>query len=244
MNMIDKTSGEIEVFGKDNQKHEIEIKQNIGYVPAEDYFILNSTLKQHAEAFKLFYNIWDNELFNDLCEMWNLNKSQKIYKYSTGMKTKAMLALALAHKPKLLILDEPTSGLDPIAREEVLEIVKSFSSKKDKSVLFSTHIVSDLDKVADRIAIIDNGKVIEDMCIENIKDKYCVIKGDINQLSKFKEKVIGFKARDKNFEGLALKSDIEHLKYIEITETTLEKLLIYTLIGDLDEKIKKIIKSF
>lgn len=118
MNMIDKTSGEIEVFGKDNQKHEIEIKQNIGYVPAEDYFILNSTLKQHAEAFKLFYNIWDNELFNDLCEMWNLNKSQKIYKYSTGMKTKAMLALALAHKPKLLILDEPTSGLDPIAREK------------------------------------------------------------------------------------------------------------------------------
>lgn len=69
MNMIQKTSGEIEVFGKENQKYEVQIKENIGYVPAEDYFVLNLTLKQHTEAFKLFYSVWDNELFDKLCDM-------------------------------------------------------------------------------------------------------------------------------------------------------------------------------
>lgn len=244
LNAIEKSAGEIKMFELDHIAHEEEIKERIGYVPADDYFTANSTLHRHVKALKLFYKNWDDQLFNALCTSWKLPLNQKIFEYSKGMKTKAMLALALAHKPELLILDEPTAGLDPVARIEVLDILRDFVANGERSVFFSTHITTDLDKVADYITLIHEGKLRESLPIDAIEEKYAMVDGGIEELKGKEHEFIGIRKGQLRFEGLILREKAnKNFDSSRIKTPNIENLLVYTIWGEKDEKSLAIIKS-
>ena len=244
LNAIEKTSGDVKFWGMDYQKDEVTIKSRIGYVPAEDYFVARSSLIQHAEAIKIFYENWDEKLFNALCKTWRLPLQRKIYNYSTGMKTKAMLALALAHRPDILILDEPTAGLDPLARIEVLDILQRFVQNGERAVFFSTHIISDLEKIADDIMIMHDGRIIDSFPINKLNEKYALVKGDLIDLEKKQTNFIGINKYEDTFEGVMLRHEAEELfEGKNLYNVTIELLLIHSIRRDRDEESEEIIKS-
>ena len=233
MNAIGKDSGNISVFGKDNISEEVFIKSKLGYVPDEDYFISTSTLKGHANALKLFYKTWSEDIFKKYVDLWELPVNKKLQEFSKGMKTKAMLTLAMAHQPELLILDEPTAGLDPVARIEVLDILREFVSDGQKSVLFSTHITSDLDKVADFITIINRGKVIESLSIDKIEEKYVIIMGSLDELTGKEKEFVGVRKGAGSFEGLILRDKADLLyKNVEMRTPNIENMLTFSIWGN------------
>jgi len=221
------------VFSKDNITDEVYVKSKLGYVPDEDYFIITSTLRGHANALKLFYDNWSDEILQKFIELWELPVDKKLQEFSKGMKTKAMLALSLSHQPELLILDEPTAGLDPVARIEVLDILREFVADGQKSVLFSTHITSDLDKVADFITIINRGKVIESLSIDKIEEKYVIVMGAIEELAGKEKEFVGIRKGAGSFEGLILREKANLLyKGFAVHTPNIENMLTFSIWGN------------
>lgn len=233
LNVIGRDAGKILILNKDNVTDEVYAKARIGYVPDEDYFMSTASFKGHAKALKLFYENWSDPIFESYVRLWELPLDKKLQEFSKGMKTKAMLALALAHQPELLILDEPTAGLDPVARIEVLDILREFVSDGKKSVLFSTHITSDLDKVADFITIIHKGKVIESLSIDKIEEKYVMLMGDISCLKGKEDEFIGIRKGAGGFEGLILREKADYLfKDLSRSTPNIENMLTFTIWGN------------
>jgi ABC-2 type transport system ATP-binding protein len=139
--------------------NEIEVKQRIGYVPENHEFYSDMTVSWTAQFVGRQYPTWNEARFRELLHRYNVDPRKKIGALSKGTKAKLAMALALAHRPELLILDEPTSGLDPVVRRELLSDLVEFVADGDRSVLFSTHITSDLERVADYITFIVDGRV-------------------------------------------------------------------------------------
>ncbi|MBC8062733.1 MAG: ABC transporter ATP-binding protein [Clostridiaceae bacterium] len=232
LNAIAKSSGQIKILGRDNVMEEVYVKSHIGYVPDEDYFMSNSTLLKHAKALKVFYDNWSEDIFKDYVSKWKLPLNQKISEFSKGMKTKAMFALAFAHQPSLLILDEPTAGLDPVARIEVLDILREFVADGEKSVFFSTHITSDLDKIADYITIIHEGKIIENMSVDKLEEKYILLTGGIEELKGLETQFVGIRKGEITFEGLILREKAnKFFKDIKGVKPNIENLLTFSIWG-------------
>ena len=175
MNMYYTENGDIKVYGYDHVNDEVVVKNLIGYVAAEDYFVNNYTLKVMANNFSVLFDNWNWDLFNEYVEKWKLPLNKHFDTFSKGMKTKAMLVLALAHSPKILLLDEPTAGLDPLVKVEILELLRDFVSDDERAVLFSTHITPDLDKTADYVTLISEGEVLESDSMDSISDKYLLV---------------------------------------------------------------------
>jgi len=180
MNLIKKDGGEIKVFGMDHLKHEKEIKEKIGFVYDQNHFYEDLTLAEMKKIIAPFYKSWDEEDFQKYLKQFNLSLKQKIKELSKGMKMKYSLALALSHHAELIIMDEPTSGLDPIIRSELLEVLYEIIQDDRKSILFSTHILRDLDKVADYITFINDGELVFSQAKDKILESYQIIKGDKN----------------------------------------------------------------
>ncbi len=239
LNAMDRTSGKINIFGMDNIDEEIEAKERIGYVSDEDFLLVNSNIKKYAKAFARVYKNWDQELFEKYARMWKLSAKKKFSEYSKGMKTKAMLALALAHDPDILILDEPTAGLDPVARIEVLDILREIVADGERAVLFSTHITGDLDKIADSITVLIDGKVTESMAIDQIEDKYAVISGSLSNLDSYNTKLcIGIRKGTQNFEALIERKNIDNFKNVNVHTPNIENLLTFSIWGHRDEIVE------
>jgi ABC-2 type transport system ATP-binding protein len=159
LNMLKRNGGEIKIFGLNNIINELEIKQNLGIIFDDLFFIEMWKIKDIEDAIKAFYKFWDSKSYRQYLDKFNLSNNKKIKELSRGMKIKLMLAVAMSHDAKLLILDEPTSGLDPVARNELLNIFREYIASGERSILFSTHITSDLEKAADYITLIDHGKL-------------------------------------------------------------------------------------
>ena len=176
LNLINKDSGSIEVFGLDHSKYELEIKQRIGIVFDESHFPDQLKAKDINTMMKNIYQNWDTPLFNQYLKQFKLPENQIIKEFSRGMKMKLSLATALAHHPKLLILDEPTSGLDPIVRNEILDIFLDFIQDEEHSILISSHITSDLEKIADYITFIHGGNIIFSKSKDALLNDYVIIK--------------------------------------------------------------------
>ena len=176
LNLINKDSGSIEVFGLDHSKYELEIKQRIGIVFDESHFPDQLKAKDINTMMKNIYQNWDTPLFNQYLKQFKLPENQIIKEFSRGMKMKLSLATALAHHPKLLILDEPTSGLDPIVRNEILDIFLDFIQDEEHSILISSHITSDLEKIADYITFIHEGNIIFSKSKDALLNDYVIIK--------------------------------------------------------------------
>lgn len=161
LNIVHPDSGTVRMFGKDYYINEKECKEQIGVVFGGIDFYPLKKLSSITAVTKRFYTNWDDEDYHKYIKLFSLDESKKFKELSSGMRVKYLLALALSHHAQLLILDEPTSGLDPVSRDELLYIFKRIVKDGNRSVLFSTHITSDLDRCADDITYIQNGKIIK-----------------------------------------------------------------------------------
>lgn len=186
------------------------------------------------KAVKGFYARWSSELFNKYLKSFGLPADKKVKDLSRGMKMKLMLAIALSHEAKLLILDEPTSGLDPVARDELLEILGLYIADGEKTVLFSTHITSDLERIADYITLIDNGRIFYTGTKDSLLENYLVIKGGPDDLTEpLSKKIIGLKTNSTGFSGLIQSSEVKHLSEKIVTEVaSIDELLVYISRGE------------
>ena len=212
MNFYGLEQGTISVFGHDHIKDEIQVKNYIGYIADEDYLKYNCTLEKYAKLFAPLYQTWNWKIFEEQVKKWNLPLNQNFSEFSKGMKTKAMFALAMAHEPKLLVLDEPTAGLDPVARMEFLQMLREFVEDGEHAVLFSTHIATDLDKVADYITIISDGKIAGSGATDWWDDEYVLAVCDQKQKALLKPVAIGMMEMGDCLEALVRRSDAELLK--------------------------------
>lgn len=220
MNQLKRNSGEIRVFGNEYEDNEVMYKDIIGFIGDESYFPSCFTLKDVINTLKDFYDSFDENIFKEYVEKWKLPYKKKIKDFSKGMKVKLAFAGVLSRETKLLLLDEPTSGLDPVIRNEVLEILQEYISDGERSVLFSTHITSDLEKIADYLYFIDNGKMIFKDTTDEILDNHLVVKGGIEDLTlELKEKLIGYEKSRIGFQGLIYSKDKQCLS----TELLFEK---------------------
>jgi len=184
MNLIRKNSGRIFVFGKDHIQHEAEIKSQIGFVYDVPCFYEDLKLKKLASAIAPFYPKWNQELFLKLMNEFELPLGKKFKKLSHGMKMKFSLCLALSHDADLILMDEPTSGLDPVFRQELLAQLSQIMLDEEKTVLFSTHITSDLERIADYITFINNGEILFSSTLDDILGKWGIIKAGKDLLEK------------------------------------------------------------
>lgn len=187
LNEIPRDGGNINVFGLDNIKDERKIKEQIGVVFDDCYFHKEFSAGDMEKILAKVYAGWDSSLYATCLQKFGLERGKKISEYSKGMKMKLSIACALAHKPKLLILDEATSGLDPIMRSEVLDIFLAFIQDEEHSLLFSSHITSDLEKVADYITFIHEGSVVFSRSKDDLIYNFGILKcgaGDLAKISK------------------------------------------------------------
>lgn len=160
LGLIRPDAGEVKLLGGSLAANEMLIKNQIGVVFDESYFHDNLTIHNVDVMLSRIYTNWDSAFFAELCKKFSLPENKPIKSYSRGMKMKLSIAAALAHRPRLLLLDEATSGLDPIVRDEILDVFLDFIKDEEHSILFSSHITSDLEKVADYITFIHQGKVV------------------------------------------------------------------------------------
>lgn len=160
LNMISPDAGRVTMFRKDFFGSEKECKEKIGVVFGGIDFYPLKKLSSITKVTKKFYSNWDEEDYRKYIKLFALDENKRFRELSNGMKVKYLLALALSHHAQLFILDEPTSGLDPVSRDELLHIFRRIVKDSNRSVLFSTHITSDLDRCADDITYIQNGKLI------------------------------------------------------------------------------------
>ena len=164
--------GSVSVFGKDFLKEEMAVKQMIGYVGGGFRYYPMNTLTAIRKAYAPFYPTWNQSKYEKFLSQFELIESKKVKELSEGMKVKFALALALSHGAKLLIMDEPTSGLDPLSREEFCDIILQLVREEGVSVLFSTHITSDLMRIADDIVYISQGKILAACPLKELLNKY------------------------------------------------------------------------
>lgn len=160
LNMIEADEGEIKIFGLDYKKHEKEIKEQIGVVFDELLFHDRLTAKQIGKMLGHIYQKWNQSLYEKYLEEFKLPASKKVKELSRGMRMKLQIATALSHDAQLLIMDEPTGGLDPVVRNEILDIFMDFMQDENHSILLSSHITTDLERIADYVTFIDNGEVL------------------------------------------------------------------------------------
>ncbi|MFP7483684.1 ABC transporter ATP-binding protein [Priestia filamentosa] len=214
MNLIKSDSGSISVFGKDYKSHEREIKQKIGFVFDENVFYERWNLKQIKRFISKAYKNWHDKTFYEYVELFELPLNLKIKNFSKGMKMKASLALALSHKAELIIMDEPMSGLDPVVRREILDILYDLMQDEQKTIFFSSHITTDLDRIADYITFIHKGKLIFSEDVHSIAENYAIIKGETSLLDQDVEKeLVGMRRTHTGFEGLTSNSQKARLLF-------------------------------
>jgi len=229
LNHMKRQSGTIQIFGLDNLAEEQQIKQDIAAVFDDTYFVANWKISEVEKAIRSFYAKWDSTLFHQYLKSFQLPVGKKVKDLSRGMKMKLMLAVAMSHGAKLLILDEPTSGLDPVARDELLEILSDYISDGEKSILFSTHITQDLEKIADYITLIDHGKIFYSGTKDDLLESYCIVKGGPNELTaEVRKNLIGFSTYETGFTGLMSTSKVGISPATLITEApNLDEILVY-----------------
>lgn len=227
LNMIHIDSGEVRILGKNMAEHELELKQEIGCAFGGIDFYTRSKMKTLTDVIKKFYKYWDDETYSNYLRRFKLDENKKIAELSTGMKVKYGLALALSHGAKLLILDEPTSGLDPVARDDLLDVFQELVADGEISILFSTHITSDLEKCADFITFIENGQIINSSEKNEFMESYRLLNGNESQLHQVKEQLISYKINSFGFTGLIHSRDFTPSSDIKATTPSLEEIMIY-----------------
>jgi ABC-2 type transport system ATP-binding protein len=220
MNLVMKQSGEIKIFGKDHQKFEVEIKKRIGFVYDTPTHYEHLNLKQFKNTVAPFYENWDEAAFKDLVSRFNLPLNKKLKKFSKGMAMKSSIAIALSHNADFIIMDEPTSSLDPVVRRELLDFLRELMQDENKSILFSSHITTDIEQVADFITYVHDGKVIFSKTKDDVFEQYAIVKGGNDLLDdETRKSFVGVRTGEYGFEALT--------RDRVLTESIFEKKVLY-----------------
>ena len=220
LNIIRYQSGEVKTL-LDNEQ--------IGVVMDSPFYVDDWKVSDVEKAISPFYRNWDSGKYSELLKRFNIDKKKKIKELSRGMKVKLMIAAALSHDAKLLILDEPTSGLDPVARDELCDILGEFVTDENKSIVFSTHITSDLEKIADFITFILNGQIVYSGTKEGLLEKYVSVKGGLDEINREqKQLIIGLREHATGFEGITETENIAKLpKELLVEPVTIDEIIIF-----------------
>jgi ABC-2 type transport system ATP-binding protein len=227
LGMALKDSGEIHVLGKPND--DVSGKEDLGVLFDRPYYQPYWTPRHIEKALRPFYKRWDGEAYRRWLHKFSLDPKQRFKTLSRGMAMKLGLAAALSHDAKLLLLDEPTSGLDPVMRDQLLDILRDYIAEEGRSVFFSSHITSDLEKVADYIVYIHKGRIIYSGLKDELTDKYCIVRGGVGELPLEKRAhVIGYHKHECYFSGLVKSEDTGGLPPGIVTEkATLDDIMVY-----------------
>lgn len=228
LNLSHADGGRVLFEGKDLWANETECKKKIGLVLGEFSYYKRKKLRTIASVTKQFYEDWDEKTYQTLLSRFSLDPEKKVSELSQGMRVKFALTLALSHRAKLLILDEPTSGLDPVSRDELLDIFRSIIEDGEHSILFSTHIISDLEKCADYITYIKSGRIVVSTDADSFKDAYRLVSGEAELLEAYRDRLVGYRAHAFGFTGLMRKEDAEHAQSLKVAPADMESIMIYT----------------
>lgn len=236
LNEIQKSSGTIRIFGKDHSTDEIEIKDKLGVVFDENHFPDIFTPEEIGKFMSGIYSAWEWQLYRQFLEKFELPKDKKIKDFSKGMKVKLAFAVALSHNAELLILDEATSGLDPIIRDDVLDMLIDFVQDESHSVLVSSHITSDLEKVADYITFIHKGKLIFTQDKDTLIDNYGIISCGAAVFDTInKSEVIAYRKEDYQFKVLVNNRTKAAKQYPNaiVSPATIEEIMLFYIKGEI-----------
>lgn len=229
-NLIKKDKGDIYLLGRKLEDiSELELKQEVALMLGGMDIYPTSKIGEIGEVVSSFYKNFDNETYNRLLKKFELDKNKKFKELSNGMKSKFLLTLAMSHKAKLLILDEPTSGLDPYSRDQLLEEFQNYIQDGERSILFSTQIVSDLESIADYIGYIKEGKIIDFATKDDFVSSYKIFstKKEIGEHID-PSILVGIRESSVSFEGLIRNKDASKLpEGIELSEPSIEEIMIF-----------------
>ncbi len=199
------------------------VRENIGYTSATNYFLPNWTVEAVGEVSELLFDQFHKERYEKLCEELGVNeKSKKVSSLSDGMRMKTELAAVFARDTKMLCLDEPASPLDPLMRDKLCSMIRAYleEGNGEKSVFFSTHNIADMENVTDYAVIMEKGQVVEKGFVEDLKEKYVMVKGETAEEAKAKEYLIGFTKNSYGYEGLCLADNLDKLAGLDIAVET------------------------
>ncbi|MGG4018258.1 multidrug ABC transporter ATP-binding protein [Priestia megaterium] len=217
LGLISRDSGTVEIFGEDNLNKNATIKEDIGVVFDAINLPVSLTIKQLNKVFKSLFNSWDEADFYRLIRSFSLPEDKKIHTFSRGMSMKLSLAVALSHRAKLLLLDEARGGLDPSSREQILDELKAFVSDGNSGILLSSHIISDVEKIASHLVVIKNGEVLLNEEKEKVFREYAIAVMNEEQLNLLPEDIVVAK-RTYNKSIRVLVSDKHQLPDRTLTE--------------------------
>ena len=240
LNVIRRDSGTIEIFGREMTDEDIDIRENIGVVYDSNNFPEYLTAKQLADILGRIYSKWDDFCFKQFLRRFGLPESQKIKTYSRGMSMKLAIAVALSHDSKLLILDEATSGLDPIMRDEILDVLLEFVKQENHSILLSSHITSDLEKIADYIVFIHNGEIILSKTKDELIYEYGVIRCSENDFHNIlSEDILSSMKKDYQIDVLIKNRKLIEKKYknLIVDSVSLDEIMLLLVKGERNARI-------
>ena len=227
LNIVKADSGSIKIFGKDTSKMTSSDKEKLGVVMDGCPFAEVFNVKDIKMIISNIYKTFDEEKFEKLIKRFNLPKDKQIKDFSTGMRAKLNIAVALSHGAELLVLDEATSGLDPVVRDEILDILLEFVQNENNSIFISSHITSDLEKICDYIAFIKNGEIIFVENKDELKDKYALIHCTKQQFAEIDPSaVVGTKQTEFNVSALVLKEAVKEGMVAE--KPSIEDIMLYS----------------
>ncbi|MDE6592084.1 MAG: ABC transporter ATP-binding protein [Oscillospiraceae bacterium] len=229
LNMLRRDSGSINIFGLDNISHEQEVKKKTGAVFEPCFFDGEWSVARTEKNLSVFYENWDSALFSELLGKFRISAKKLVKELSKGMQMKLMLACALSYNAKLLILDEPTSGLDPVSRDELLEYLNAYISDGEHSVLFSTHITSDLQRSADYITYITDGEMFFSGGKDEFTEMFRIAKGGTDELTPLlTEKALGIRKYSLGFEALVKTESLYELPGLHTEPASIDDIIIFT----------------
>ena len=235
LNTIAQYDGSIKLFGKEMRDSDTDIRERIGVVYDGDNFPSYLSANQVSEIMAGIYKNWDKTLFCHYLEKFKLAPTQKIKQYSRGMTMKLAIAAALSHHPQLLVLDEATSGLDPIMRDEMLDVFLDFVQDERHSILLSSHITSDLEKIADYITFIHNGRLILSALKDDLRYNYGVMRCSEKQFQALnQEDMMAYLKRDYQVDVLLSDSKAAQRKYRDavIDHVSIDEIMLLLIKGE------------
>ena len=199
-------------------------KERVGYVGPGNYYLPQWTVRNVQEISGILFETFDKEKFEQICgelditdaSIWG--KEKTVSKFSDGTKMKLMLANVLARETDMLLLDEPASPLDPLMRDRLCEIIQTYieEGNGEKSVLFSTHNISDMEAITDYAIIMEHGKIVEEGFVDALKEKYILVKGDAEDKEKAEEVLYSMTANSYGFEGICLAENVDKLAELNV----------------------------
>lgn len=227
--LVKPESGSVSICGMDAAEHELECRQMIAVVFGGFDYYGKTAIRKITDVFRRFYENWDEEAYRRYMKMFSIDENKHPDELSNGMRVKYELALALSHDARLLIFDEPTSGLDPVSRDDLLDVFRSVIEDGERSILFSTHITSDLEKCADFVTYIKNGKIVFSEEHAVLRESYLLAKGGKDAGEKLGGILIGKRENMFGFDALvaAENADTARAAGLELSPADIETIMIH-----------------